>query len=79
METPTNISTMQNPSVVLYSAGKAAIEDRPIQWDLGAHEVLVRIAFVGVCGSDVMSPFFNIRIPIISITPTPNPTPHINK
>ncbi|KAF2638401.1 GroES-like protein [Massarina eburnea CBS 473.64] len=44
---------MQNPSIVLYGAGSAKVEDKPIPEILQAHDVLVQIAFVGVCGSDV--------------------------
>ncbi|KAF2119211.1 chaperonin 10-like protein [Lophiotrema nucula] len=44
---------MQNPSAVLYSPGTVKIEDRPIPTIQDPHDVLVRIAFVGVCGSDV--------------------------
>ncbi|PSN67072.1 GroES-like protein [Corynespora cassiicola Philippines] len=44
---------MQNPSIVLYGAGNAKIEDRPLESPLNPHDVLIRIAFVGVCGSDV--------------------------
>ena len=46
-------STMQNPSIVLYGAGKAKMEDKPIPAVLEGHDVLVKIEFVGVCGSDV--------------------------
>ena len=37
---------------VLYAAGKLGIEDRP-EPTPGRHEVLVKVASVGVCGSDV--------------------------
>ncbi|KAF2128000.1 GroES-like protein [Dothidotthia symphoricarpi CBS 119687] len=43
---------MQNPSIVLYSAKTAKLEDKPIP-SLSPHDVLVRIAYIGVCGSDV--------------------------
>lgn len=46
---------MQNPSFVLYGAGKAKIEDRPIPSIQDPHDVIVRVAYVGVCGSDVSS------------------------
>jgi D-xylulose reductase len=44
---------MQNPSVFLYEAGSARVEDRPIPHINDPHDVIVQIAFVGVCGSDV--------------------------
>lgn len=47
---------MQNPSIVLYGARKAKVEDRPQPIELDPHDVLVRIAYVGVCGSDVCAP-----------------------
>jgi NADPH:quinone reductase-like Zn-dependent oxidoreductase len=47
---------MQNPSVVLYGAKNAQLEDKPIPELLDPHDVLVRIAYVGVCGSDVSIP-----------------------
>ncbi|KAF2868832.1 chaperonin 10-like protein [Massariosphaeria phaeospora] len=43
---------MQNPSQVLYAAGSLVLEDKPIP-TLSPRDVLVRIAYVGVCGSDV--------------------------
>ncbi|KAH6643191.1 chaperonin 10-like protein [Boeremia exigua] len=44
---------MQNPSIVLYAPRTASLEDRPLPAAPGPHDVVVRIAFVGVCGSDV--------------------------
>ncbi|KAH7394350.1 chaperonin 10-like protein [Pyrenochaeta sp. MPI-SDFR-AT-0127] len=44
---------MQNPSIVLYGAKKATLEDTPVPDELEPYDVLVRIKFVGVCGSDV--------------------------
>ncbi|KAF1954604.1 GroES-like protein [Byssothecium circinans] len=44
---------MQNPSIVLYGAENAKLEDKPMPEILEGHDVLVQIAFVGVCGSDV--------------------------
>jgi D-xylulose reductase len=52
MASATEISKMQNPSVVLYGPGSANIIDKPIP-ELSEKDILVRIAFVGVCGSDV--------------------------
>ncbi|KAH7086410.1 chaperonin 10-like protein [Paraphoma chrysanthemicola] len=44
---------MQNPSIVLYGPKLAKLEDSPIPEILDPHDVIVRIAYVGVCGSDV--------------------------
>jgi D-xylulose reductase len=44
---------MQNPSIILYGARNAKLQDTNIPELTEAHDVLVRIAFVGVCGSDV--------------------------
>jgi L-iditol 2-dehydrogenase len=43
---------MPNPSAVLHAAGDLRIEDRP-EPKPADHEVLVEIAAVGICGSDV--------------------------
>ncbi|EHY53612.1 putative D-xylulose reductase A [Exophiala dermatitidis] len=42
-----------NPSVVLYGPGNAKIEDRPEPSITDPTDAIVRIKFVGVCGSDV--------------------------
>jgi D-arabinose 1-dehydrogenase-like Zn-dependent alcohol dehydrogenase len=47
---------MQNPSIVLYGPKSAKLEDTAIPELVDPHDVLVRINYVGVCGSDV-SPF----------------------
>ena len=44
---------MQNPSCFLYGPGDAKIEDRPLPTIVNQHDVIVRMAYVGVCGSDV--------------------------
>ncbi|KAG8407130.1 Endo-1,4-beta-xylanase 2 [Metarhizium acridum] len=44
---------MTRPSCVLYGPGKVRFEDRPLPVIDDAHHVLVRIAYVGVCGTDV--------------------------
>ncbi|KAF2456241.1 sorbitol dehydrogenase [Lineolata rhizophorae] len=44
---------MQNPSWFLYGPGVAKIEDRAIPTIGDSHDVILRIAYVGVCGSDV--------------------------
>lgn len=46
---------MQNPSILLYGPGQAKLEDRAIPDIEDEHQVIVRIAYVGVCGSDVSS------------------------
>ncbi|MDM4763802.1 NAD(P)-dependent alcohol dehydrogenase [Galbitalea sp. SE-J8] len=43
---------MTNPSAVLYAPHDLRIEDRPVPVP-AAHEVLVRVRAVGICGSDV--------------------------
>jgi NADPH:quinone reductase-like Zn-dependent oxidoreductase len=47
---------MQNPSVVLYGPKNAKIEDIAIPEVVDPHDVIVRINYVGVCGSDVRPP-----------------------
>jgi threonine dehydrogenase-like Zn-dependent dehydrogenase len=49
---------MQNPSIVLYGAKEAKLEDKEIPELIDPHDVLVRIAYVGVCGSDVSPGLF---------------------
>ena len=44
---------MQNPSVFLYGPGDARVEDHPMPVLQDEYDVIVRIAYVGVCGSDV--------------------------
>jgi D-xylulose reductase len=51
---------MQNPSIVLYAAKSAKLEDKPLPELLDPHDVLVRIAYVGVCGSDVTYPLLSL-------------------
>ena len=46
-------SKMDNPSWLLYGAGQAKLEDRPLPKIKDEHDVIVKIAYVGVCGSDV--------------------------
>tara|TARA_R110002003_G_scaffold112_19_gene9737 strand:+ start:3677 stop:3874 length:198 start_codon:yes stop_codon:yes gene_type:complete len=59
MTTTSPASAMQNPSIVLYAAKSAKLEDKPLPELLDPHDVLVRIAYVGVCGSDVTHPFLS--------------------
>jgi len=49
---------MQNPSVVLYGPKNAKIEDIAVPEVVDPHDVIVRINYVGVCGSDVRPPLF---------------------
>jgi threonine dehydrogenase-like Zn-dependent dehydrogenase len=44
---------VQNPSYFLYGPGEAKIKDHAIPRIEDPHDVLIRIAFTGVCGSDV--------------------------
>lgn len=44
---------MQNPSCLLYGPGDARFENRPLPTIEDPHDVIIRIAYVGVCGSDV--------------------------
>ncbi|KAF7553539.1 hypothetical protein G7Z17_g3542 [Cylindrodendrum hubeiense] len=43
----------ENLSCLLSGAGKARFEDRPVPEITDPHDILIRIAYVGVCGSDV--------------------------
>jgi len=47
---------MQNPSVLLYGPHNAKIEDTPMPELVDSHDVIIRINYVGVCGSDVKLP-----------------------
>lgn len=47
---------MQNPSCLLYGPGDARFEDRPMPQIEDPYDVIIRIAYVGVCGSDVCKP-----------------------
>ncbi|KAK8227021.1 chaperonin 10-like protein [Phyllosticta capitalensis] len=47
------LTTTQNPSLLLYAPGDARYENRPIPQPSDPRDVLVRIAYVGCCGSDV--------------------------
>jgi D-xylulose reductase len=49
-------SSIKNPSVFLYGAGKAKIENAPYPTIESPTDVIIRIAYVGVCGSDVQAP-----------------------
>lgn len=47
---------MQNPSCLLYGPGDARFEDRPVPVIEDPNDVIIRIAYTGVCGSDVRPP-----------------------
>jgi threonine dehydrogenase-like Zn-dependent dehydrogenase len=46
---------MQNPSCLLYGAGDVRFEDQPLPTIEDPHDVIVRIAYIGACSSDVRS------------------------
>ncbi|KAF2146108.1 uncharacterized protein K452DRAFT_283394, partial [Aplosporella prunicola CBS 121167] len=46
-------ATEDNPSLALYAPGDLRLEPRPVPQPTDAHSVLVRIAYIGCCGSDV--------------------------
>ncbi|KAM0553178.1 hypothetical protein ACHAPJ_007465 [Fusarium lateritium] len=48
-----DISNLRNPSWFLYGPKSAKIQDRPLPEVQDDHDVIVRIKYVGVCGSDV--------------------------
>ncbi|KAJ4257488.1 hypothetical protein NW762_008612 [Fusarium torreyae] len=45
--------TETNPSCLLYGPGDARLEERPVPQIEDPHDVIVKIAYTGVCGSDV--------------------------
>ncbi|GAQ40581.1 hypothetical protein AtubIFM55763_007411 [Aspergillus tubingensis] len=47
------LTDMSNPSCLLYGAHDARYEDRPIPTITSPTDVIIRIAYTGVCGSDV--------------------------
>jgi D-xylulose reductase len=60
---------LKNPSVFLYNPGVAKIEESPYPEIKDAHDVVLRIAYVGVCGSDVMlSPMYPLISKILTLT-----------
>ncbi|GKZ21362.1 hypothetical protein AbraIFM66951_010151 [Aspergillus brasiliensis] len=48
-----SLTNMTNPSCLLYGAHDARYEDRPIPTITSPTDVIIRIAYTGVCGSDV--------------------------
>ncbi|UNI17719.1 D-xylulose reductase [Purpureocillium takamizusanense] len=46
-------SARMNPSFLLVGPGVAKVQDRPVPIISDPHDVIVRINFIGVCGSDV--------------------------
>lgn len=53
MTTMAETKTLKNPAIVLYGAKNARIQDSPVPQIEDPQDVIVRINFVGVCGSDV--------------------------
>jgi hypothetical protein len=51
--TEANSATSKNISCLLYGPGDARFEEHPIPTITDPYDVLVRIHYVGVCGSDV--------------------------
>ena len=49
-----------NPSCFLYSPGVAKFEDSVYPTLSDQHDVILRIAYVGVCGSDVKPPVISV-------------------
>ena len=47
------VPVTKNLSCLLYGPGDARYEEHPLPTLTDPHDVLVRIQFVGVCGSDV--------------------------
>lgn len=58
--------TMKNPSCFLYGPGDARIEEAPYPTITNPHDVIIRISYVGVCGSDVTT----------HTSPNPHPYTH---
>lgn len=52
-----HLTLTKNPSVLLCRPGDAKIEDRPIPTIEDPNDVIIRIEYVGVCGSDVSLPW----------------------
>lgn len=69
--TSTAISEMTNPSCLLYGPFDARYEDRPIPKIEDPYDVIVRVAYTGVCGSDVHNP-----LPRYPSQPSNNPQVH---
>lgn len=60
---PKMAKELANPSCFLYGPGEAKFEDSPYPTIEEPHDVVLRIAYVGVCGSDVSpSKIFSPRI-----------------
>lgn len=78
MTSSSTIRKMINPSIVLYGAKNAELEDKPVPELHDPHDVLVRIAYIGVCGSDASSPPLNPlpSIPNFQIGPLLAPWRH---
>ena len=48
----------RNPSCLLYGPLDARFEDRPMPVLDNPHDVIVQVAYTGVCGSDVSTLFY---------------------
>ena len=60
---------LKNTSCVLHKAGLATFEDRPIP-TIGpndTNETVLRIKYVGVCGSDVRRPTISCAAPNVAV------------
>jgi D-xylulose reductase len=66
MTSAVSIEDMRNPSIVLYGAKNAKLEERPVPELSDPNNVIVRIAYVGVCGSDV-STYDTLKYPYLFI------------
>ncbi|KAL4748411.1 hypothetical protein BDW72DRAFT_195788 [Aspergillus terricola var. indicus] len=56
--------TENDLSCLLYGPGNARFDNRPVPQIEDPHDALIRISYVGVCGSDVnsFSPFLHITL-----------------
>ena len=52
-------SDTNNSSCLLYGPLDARFEDRPFPVIENPHDVIIRIAYTGVCGSDVSIPYYD--------------------
>jgi D-arabinose 1-dehydrogenase-like Zn-dependent alcohol dehydrogenase len=69
----TTTTTLQNPAVYLHAAGKAEIADSPYPTISDPHDVVLKIAYVGVCGSDVCFIRPSVFLSLLAHPPTPLP------
>lgn len=52
-----DVASMRNPSCLLYRPGQSGYEDLPVPEITHPTDVILKMAFVGVCGSDVRGSF----------------------